>query len=111
MANQFDNPLLVGDYEVSLDSIDILRGTGDLDWATGAAIASWDGITVDGTPQRVTKLKLANKGLTGTVPGHLAELTGLTEIKLARNNLTGCIPLALEQVPSSDLSTLNLPYW
>ena len=108
VANQFDNAMLIRDCEALLASKDTLRGRGALNWATDTAITAWDGITVAGTPQRVTKLKLANKSLTGTIPERLADLDGLTEIKLSGNTLTGCIPVALESVPTSDLGTLGL---
>ncbi len=107
VTNQFDNPMLIRDCEALLASKDTLRGTGTLNWATSTAITAWDGITVAGTPQCVTKLKLADKSLTGTIPERLADLDGLTEIKLAGNTLTGCIPVALEHVPTSDLGTLG----
>ena len=110
MTNQTNNPMLIWDCEALLASKDTLRGTGVLNWATSTNITTWDSITVAGTPQRVTKLRLANKNLTGTIPERLTDLDGLTEIKLSGNNLTGCIPVALEQVSTSDLGSLNLLY-
>ena len=92
-----------------LEGLDELRGTGTLNWSVDVAIGSWDGVTVAGTPQRVTKLELANKSLTDTVPAALARLE-LTTLKLAGNSLTGCIPVDLKDVPTNDLSTLNLIY-
>ena len=108
--DQLDKPGLVRDCEALLASKDALRGTGTLNWAAGTAIASWDGVTVEGTPPRVTKLKLANKSLTGTIPKDMEKLDALTEIKLAGNTLTGCIPGKLSSVATNDLSSLNLIY-
>ena len=67
-------------------------------------------MTVEGTPKRVTKLLLSNKSLTGSIPKELGQLSGLDEIRLAGNSLTGCIPIALEDVATNDLSSLNLLY-
>ena len=129
-----DNRALVRDCQALLDAKDSLRGTGSLNWSTGTAIADWDGITTDGTPTRVTKVELASESLTGVIPaglGSLFELThlklnsntltgsiprelgwlyNLEEIKLSGNSLTGCIPIALENVTTNDLSSLNLLY-
>ena len=87
-----------------------------------------------GTPTRVTKLELDSESLTGVIPtglGSLFELThlklnsntltgsiprelgwlyNLEELKLSGNSLTGCIPIALEDVSTNDLSSLNLLY-
>ena len=81
-----------------------------MNWSTATAITSWDGVTLGGTPQRITKLKLTNKSLTGTIPAEIGGLTELEEIKLAGNTLTGCIPVALQEVANNDLSSLNLLY-
>ena len=55
-------------------------------------------------------LDLSNNSLTGEIPEELGRLTNLESIKLSGNTLSGCIPVALEQVSTSDLSTLNLLY-
>ena len=110
VANQADNPDLMRDCIALLGSKDDLRGTASLNWSTATLIASWDGVTVAGTPKRITRLKLANEGLTGIIPHDLATLTGLTELKLAGNTLTGCIPVGLEGVADNDLASLNLLY-
>ena len=134
VPNQADNPGLMRDCLALLPLKDDLRGTASLNWDTSVTIASWDGVTTGGKPGRVTKLLLRNKSLTGSIPAGLGELTGLTrldlrrnsltgeipkelgllsnlrDLRLARNRLTGCIPLALKDVPTNDLSSLNLPY-
>ena len=108
VPNQAQNPGLMLDCMALLEARDALRGTGTLNWSVETAIGSWDGVTVEGTPQRVTKLELANKSLTGTVPAALARLE-LTTLKLARNSLTGCIPPSLREVAVNDLDDLGLP--
>ncbi len=113
---------------------DTLAGTVTLDWGVDSAITGWEGVTVAGTPSRVTKLLLSNESLSGSIPAELGDLSGLThldlssnsltgeiprelgglpnlqEIRLFGNSLTGCIPAPLRHVPTNDLSTLNLPY-
>ncbi len=125
---------LLHDCEALLDGKDTLRGTGSLNWATSSSLSSWDGITTAGTPGRVTRLELANESLSGSIPSSLGSLFELTHLDLSRNSLTGeiphelgwlynleelrlsgnaltgCIPLALKDVATSDLSSLNLLY-
>ena len=129
-----DNRGLVRDCETLLAAKDGLRGTATLDWATSTAVSSWEGITTSGTPSRVTELDLpsesltgsipagvgslfelttldlSNNQLTGDIPAELGWLTNLTELRLSGNSLTGCIPLALRNVATNDLNSLNLPY-
>ena len=124
---------LVKDCETLLAARDTLRGTAALNWATGTALSRWTGVRTGGTPTRVTGLKLASQGLTGTLPTGLGRLFGLTtlnlsanrltgdlpaelawltnlrELRLAGNALTGCLPPALPRVPTNDLGSLGLP--
>ena len=88
---------LVADCNTLLDLKDDLTGTrsGSLNWSADTATDSWDGITVAKTPPRVTRLELARKGLTGTIPEELANLTNLEKLALWENQLTGPIPAAL----------------
>ncbi len=134
------NPGLMLDCRALLAAKDALRGTGQLTWGTGTAIGSWEGVTVAGTPARVTKVVLPSKSLTGIIPPVLEDLltvrrestithldlsnnqlTGeipralgwmdnLVEVRLSGNSLTGCIPYGLKDVTTNDLSSLNLLY-
>ena len=110
VSNQLDNPGLMLDCFALLAAKDTLRGTATLNWGLDKSIANWNGVTVEGTPKRVTRLVLTNKSLTGSIPPELGQLSGLDEIRLAGNSLTGCIPTALEDVATNDLASLNLPY-
>ena len=129
-----DNPGLTRDCMALLTAKDELRGTGTLNWSVDTAISNWDGVTTGGTPSRVTEVELDNESLTGSIhaglgtlfelthldlsdnsltgdiPAELGWLSNLTEIRLSGNSLTGCIPLALKDVATNDLSSLNLPY-
>ena len=95
-----NNPGLVSDCEALLDARDPLTGTATLNWSASTPIASWDGVTLSGTPQRVTTLRLQNKGLTGTVPTQLSRLTRLEALYLTFNQLTGTIPADLGRLTS-----------
>ena len=103
-----DEPALVGDCEALLGLRDALAGAATLDWSLDTPIASWDGVTVSGTPQRVTKLNLTNRRLTGVVPSGLAALTSLEELRLGRNSLRGEIPGQLGDL--ADLRVIYLRY-
>ena len=128
------NPALAEDCEALLAWREELAGTATLDWHAGIAMTTWEGVTVAGTPSRVTKLELASSGftgelsglvgelesltelrlngnaLTGRIPSKVALLTRLTHVYLGGNALTGCVPPSLRAVANQDLATLGLPY-
>ena len=123
---------LVHDCGALLAGKDELRGTATLDWSVDTSITGWEGVTTSGTPSRVTELDLSSEGLNGTIPAELGTLFELTtldlsmnsltgdipaelgllpnleELRLLGNSLSGCIPLALKDVATNDLSSLNL---
>ena len=103
-----DEPALVGDCEALLALKDALAGTATLDWSLDTPIASWDGVTVGGTPRRVTELDLESRNLTGVVPAGLGDLTGLERLALTHNLLTGPIPARLAELV--ELNRLDLSY-
>ena len=109
VADAANNPGLVSDCEALLDARDTLRGTATLNWEAGTFISQWNGITVGGTPRRVTKLDTSGAGLadlTGTIPPELGSLTGLTNLRLSNNKLTGAIPPELGNL--ANLESLSL---
>ena len=106
VANQTANPGLMHDCFALLAAKDTLRGTETLNWSPDVAITKWKGITVRGTPSRVTRLQLqsnrtAGNQLSGSIPTELGELTKLTRLDLGGSRLTGPIPTEL-----GDLSNL-----
>ena len=124
VTNQLATPKLMQDCIALLRGLDQLRGTATLNWSAETAIESWEGITLGraaipseggavgqarGKPNQVTKVELANKGLTGSVPEALEKLE-ITTLKLSGNTLTGCIPPELGGVATNDLAQLNLLY-
>ena len=92
------NALLATDCDTLLAIESMLAGTATLNWAPTRELASWEGVTVGGTPKRVTWLNLGGKQLTGVIPTQLGRLTALTRLVLYRNQLTGSIPKELENL-------------
>ena len=87
-----NNPGLVSDCAVLLASRDTLAGSATLNWSADLAVEDWDGVTVGGSPRRVTKLILFRKQLTGEIPAELGGLTNLQTLDLHGNRLPGEIP-------------------
>ena len=100
------NTGLVSDCEALLAARDALAGTATLNWSTGRPIAEWDGVTVGGTPERVTGLNLWNRNLDGRLPAELGSLSNLERLTLGRNQLTGAIPADLGKL--ANLTWLDL---
>ena len=92
VANAANNPGLVSDCDALLAARDALAGSATLNWSGSTAIGSWDGVTVSGSPLRVTNLALHESQLTGTIPPELGSLANLHELHLWGNQLSGPIP-------------------
>ena len=101
------NPGLVADCEALLAARDTLAGSGTLNWSGGTTIASWDGVTLSGSPLRVTSLVLSDSQLTGTIPPELGNLNNLERLNLTRNQLTGDIPPELSLLTNLQLLALG----
>ena len=97
---------LMSDCVTLLEVRDTLAGTASLNWAADTLMTQWDGVTVDGTPQRVTELSLGERGLMGEIPAELGNLTNLVSLSLWQNQLTGEIPTELGNL--SNLQSLDL---
>lgn len=107
VPNPANDPGLVSDCQALLASRDTLAGGATLDWSAGTAITGWEGVTVGGTPRRVTELRLENKGLTGTIPPELGSLASLQGLVLDDNQLTGTIPSELADLTNLQGLTLS----
>ena len=108
VPNAAANPGLVSDCETLLAARDALAGTAtsSLNWAADTPMSQWRGVTVAGTPQRVTRLSLLERGLTGNVPAELGDLSNLVRLDLEANQLTGEIPTELGDL--SNLESMDL---
>ncbi len=107
VTNPDTNTELVGDCESLLGLRDTIRGTAQLNWTAGKAMPEWMGVTVSGTPQRVTALNLADLGLDGELSGLLGNLTGLTTLDLSGNPLTGMLPSKLALLENLTTASLS----
>ena len=105
VSSSASNPGLVADCQTLLAVREQLAGTATLNWNADVAISSWDGVTTDGTPSRVTQLNLYDNELSGSIPRALGNLSNLTRLSLSHNDLTGSIPSEL-----GSLSNLNYLY-
>ena len=106
VTNPQTNTELVADCESLLGLRDTIRGTRKLNWTAGKPMSEWMGVTVSGTPQRVTTLNLADLGLDGELSGLLGNLTGLTTLDLSGNALTGMLPAKLALL--ENLTTVSI---
>ncbi len=128
VENPQENPGLVADCAALLASKEALQGSDSdamaLNWSSDVPIGDWNGITVEGSPPRVTKLRFsdpfASVGndqlwdlkkapfLKGSIPPELGELSNLEELHLSYNSLSGGIPKQLGNL--SNLTQLYLSY-
>ena len=117
VASPDNNEDLVSECEVLLGLKNRLVGTGSLNWSPSTLISSWDGITVGGSPARVTRLELrvgGSKRVTGQLPAALGELAKLEVLAIYGAStgdgepisLTGSIPAELGNL--TELSELTL---
>ena len=104
-----NNPGLVSDCEALLAARDTLADSGSLDWADNTPIVEWEGITVGGTPERVTELYLLGGKINGEISPELGNLTGLKSLRLVIVPLRGGIPSELGNISSLErLELLSL---
>ena len=102
------NTALVADCEYLLGMKDTLRGSASLNWSASLPITGWTGVSLGGTPQRVTIVKLQKQNLTGSIPSGIGSLEKLQDLWLYTNELTGPLPAELGNL--SELETLMLSY-
>ena len=101
------NTGLVSDCEALLQARNKLEGSARLNWSESTLIEQWEGVSISGTPMRVTGLDLMDRGLSGTIPDALGRLSMLTHLNLRSNpGLSGEIPDALGNL--RNLRLLNL---
>ncbi len=62
-------------------------------WGTDAPLGDWHGVATESG--RVVELALPGNGLSGPLPGEIANLSQLTAVDLTGNNLSGALPDAL----------------
>lgn len=99
------NADLVSDCEALLEGRDTLAVNASLNWSGDTPISDWEGVALQGTPQRVASLDLRDMGLDGSVPDELGRLSTLSYLDLRDNGLGGPIPPEL-----GDLTNLRNLY-
>ena len=102
-----ENPGLVSDCAILLAGRDELAGDVILNWGANVPIEDWDGVTVGGTTERVTQLKLDEKELNGEIPPEFGGLIQLQVLSLANNQLIGRIPSEIGDLTSLKTLALN----
>ena len=113
VADPANNTELVADCKVLAGLKSTIEGTHDnvnrrLQWDDSTSLSEWEGISVGGSPRRVTVIKLDSSGgtptappkLRGEVPAALGSLTGLVTINLHGNYLSGVIPPEFGDLPN-----------
>ena len=78
--------------------------TNSENWLSDKPLDKWYGVTT-GDNRRVSKLELAENGLSGEIPSELGNLANMLKLDLSSNQLTGQIPDELGMI---NLYTLNL---
>ncbi|MCY4408997.1 MAG: RecQ family ATP-dependent DNA helicase [Caldilineaceae bacterium] len=93
---------LSSDCTILLEIKDVLARSSTLNWNERVPVRDWEGIRVDKSTHetRVTEIRLGRKGLTGTIPGALGQLTDLNLLYLRDNELRGEIPAELGRLPN-----------
>ena len=106
VSDAVNNPGLVSDCDTLLAARDTLAGSATLNWSASTPIDLWEGVTLGGSPLRVTRLELPRRGLTGEIPKELGSLANLLFLDLSGNQLTGEIPKDLGSL--ANLESLSL---
>ena len=96
-----DAPDVQADCALLLANRDVLAGDAALNWAEEVPVEFWRGVTVGGSPKRVTALELPRTGLSGRLFAELGELGGLVALNLSHNRLAGPVPQELEELDGS----------
>ena len=104
-ADTEDDSGLVADYTVLLQVRDMLAGSATLNWSADRPVADWDGITVSGSPLRVTELDLSERKLTGVIPPQLGTLANLQVLDLHDNQPTVALTQLAPSLPNSVFSS------
>ena len=98
----------IRDCEALLEARDTLAGTATtLNWSENVSLGDWIGVGVDRETRRVARLFLQRRGLNGTIPSALGDVSSLEWLYLHGNDLTGSIPAELAELSSLTRLYLN----
>ena len=100
---QTDKDALVALYNAT----DGANWTTNTNWTSDdEPLSAWSGVTTN-SDGRVTRLELADNGLTGTLPAALGDLSELEQLDLQDNALSGALPAALANLTNLEELLLN----
>ena len=102
------SPGLVSDCQTLMNLRDWLFGGTTTNWNGGTPIDQWVGLTVEGSPGRVTGLRVGSGRYgdavtAGIIPPELANLPKLRTLELAGNQISGNIPPELGQLAELEM--------
>ncbi|KAI4355341.1 hypothetical protein L6164_004122 [Bauhinia variegata] len=84
-----------------------------LNWSTSVDCCNWEGIVChagdDNGDQRVIRLLLSSKGLSGSISSSLTNLTSLSQLNLSHNQFSGALPTQFFSL-LNHLQILDLSY-
>ena len=83
---------LLHDCATLLDAKHALSAEPPLNWSADLPMEEWEGITLGGSPPRVTEVQLVERGLSGEVLGDFDNLADIQRLILTGNKLTGVMP-------------------
>ena len=101
------NTGLIYDCQALLEARDTLAGDGSLNWSSDTPMTEWDGVVIRGDSERVARLALNGRGLSGTIPSELGGLGELRWLMLHDNRLSGAIPSELGSLTNLALLWLS----
>ena len=107
------SPGLVSDCQTLMNLRDWLFGGVTTNWNAGTPIDQWVGLTIEGSPRRVTGLRVGSGRYgdavtAGIIPPELADLPKLRRLELAGNQISGNIPPVLGRL--AELETLDVAH-
>ncbi len=106
-AASADNIPLRADCALLLSIMGVLAGEARLNWSEYIPIEFWQGVTIGGSLDRVTRLELSGSGLNGRIPPELGRLSQLVSLDLSRNQLVGTVPPELGKLTNLERLALS----
>ena len=99
-----NNPGLVADCKTLLALNSTLAGTATLNWSVESAMSAWDGVSLGGTPRRVTRLALGPEGIDGEYPAGDGKSHGVEPVVAIRQPAERDDPCRVNGADESDLA-------